>query len=289
MRKIFVTCWIILCVALAMAQPKEIVADGKYIMSDGETPAYAEDRALDKAKRNAVEQAGVYIQSETRVENFELVRDEISCFAGGLIEVTVLEEKREYTMEQLVFYAKIKALVDAGDIEEIRAFVQDGRMIEEYQALKEDYQKLVEETEQLKQQLAALTDKQNPEVVEQRTVVIEKIKETEQRYQARRVYERGLVARSRGKRHGRLGNSEAERERYFHVAMRLDKNFANPVVQVAEIQSNKGDQQQADVYLSRAIKMNPNRVSRLMKHSRMKKKDDKWKKMIIKPNDGKNN
>jgi len=38
-------------------------------MGDGETPGVAESRALLQAKRIALEQAGTYVESYTKVEN----------------------------------------------------------------------------------------------------------------------------------------------------------------------------------------------------------------------------
>src|SRR4030042_4524629 len=55
--------------ALALStETKEIVAEGTYIMGDGETPIIAEGRAVEQAKRYAVEQAGTYVKSYSRVK-----------------------------------------------------------------------------------------------------------------------------------------------------------------------------------------------------------------------------
>ena len=50
-------------------QVKEIVSEGAYNMGDGETSSVAESRALLNAKRVALEQAGTYVESYTKVEN----------------------------------------------------------------------------------------------------------------------------------------------------------------------------------------------------------------------------
>ena len=51
---------------------KEIVAEGAYNMGDGETPSVAESRALLNAKRIALEQAGTYVESYTKVKNIQV-------------------------------------------------------------------------------------------------------------------------------------------------------------------------------------------------------------------------
>ena len=53
----------------AFAEIKEIISEGTYNMGDGETPGVAESRALLQAKRIALEQAGTYVESYTKVEN----------------------------------------------------------------------------------------------------------------------------------------------------------------------------------------------------------------------------
>ncbi len=51
------------------AETKEIVSEGTYNMGDGETPSVAESRALLKAKQIALEQAGTYVESYSKVKN----------------------------------------------------------------------------------------------------------------------------------------------------------------------------------------------------------------------------
>jgi hypothetical protein len=78
----------------AFAEFKEIISEGTYNMGDGETPSVAESRALLQAKRVAVEKAGTYIESYSKVKNFQLTHEEIQVLASGIIEVTILDKKR---------------------------------------------------------------------------------------------------------------------------------------------------------------------------------------------------
>src|SRR5574340_1165104 len=76
------------------ADTKEIVAEGTYVMGDGETPIVAEERAVEQAKRYAVEQAGTYVKSYSRVKNFVIMEDEIEVLASGILEISILDKKR---------------------------------------------------------------------------------------------------------------------------------------------------------------------------------------------------
>ena len=42
---------------------KTVIADGHYVMADGDTLANAEGKVLQRAQRNAVEEAGLYLES----------------------------------------------------------------------------------------------------------------------------------------------------------------------------------------------------------------------------------
>ena len=69
-----------------------VTAEGKAAIIKGDTEG-AKKAALDDAKRNAVEQVGSEVVSETVVENFELVKDRVVSKAVGYVhDVKVVEE-----------------------------------------------------------------------------------------------------------------------------------------------------------------------------------------------------
>src|SRR3989338_779851 len=96
----------------SFAEVKEIISEGTYNMGDGETPGVAESRALLHAKRTALEQAGTYVESYTKVENLQLTKDEIQVLASGLMEVEILDKKRTIIGDGIHFWVKIKAKVN---------------------------------------------------------------------------------------------------------------------------------------------------------------------------------
>jgi hypothetical protein len=102
----------------AFAQSVEIFAEGVYQMGDNDTPSAAEDRALLKAKRNAVEQAGTYIASYTNVKNLQVTDDNLIALSAGAIKVNVLDTKRTQIGNGMEIRVKIKALVDTERLDE---------------------------------------------------------------------------------------------------------------------------------------------------------------------------
>src|SRR3990170_5199684 len=138
------------------AEVKEIISEGTYNMGDGETPTVAESRALLNAKRTAIEQAGTYVESYTKVENLQLTKDEIQVLASGLMEVEILDKKRTIVREGegIHFWVQIKAKVNPDKIEEMAKRVKEKSVVEDYKKIQEAYDKSQKDIEELKRQLA---------------------------------------------------------------------------------------------------------------------------------------
>ena len=72
-----------------MAEAKLITYTGvgEYPMGEGETVEMARERAKERAYRNALEQVGVQVESETRVINHVVDKDEIRTIARGILKL----------------------------------------------------------------------------------------------------------------------------------------------------------------------------------------------------------
>ena len=160
-------------VSPAYADTKTLTADASYIMGDGETPVFAEARALQKAKQTALEEAGTYVQSYTKVQNLDLTTEEIQTIAGGVLQVEVLEKTRSLVSDGLRFYTKIKATVTTEKMEELARRIKGKNVAEEYTKLQSEYARLSRELESWKQRAAQTT--QGPE----RNAALDQIREQE--------------------------------------------------------------------------------------------------------------
>jgi hypothetical protein len=160
----------------AYADTKTLMADASYIMGDGETPDFAEARALQKAKQAALEEAGTYVQSYTKVQNLDLTAEEIQTIAGGVLQVEVLEKTRSLVADGLRFYTKIKATVTTEKMEELARRIKGKNVAEEYQKLQAEYARLSLELESWKQRAAKTP--QGPE----RNAALDQIREGEKTF-----------------------------------------------------------------------------------------------------------
>ena len=93
---------------------------GEYIMSDFETPEIAKQRAKQYAERNAQEQAGIYISSYTKSEDFKITKDEIITISSGILSVTDVKFDIITIPEHagIVYRATIQANIDSDRVDE---------------------------------------------------------------------------------------------------------------------------------------------------------------------------
>ena len=174
---------------LVHAEIKVLTAEATYTMGDGETPSFAEAMALQKAKQMALEQAGTYVESYTKVQNYTLTTDEIQTIAGGVIQVEVLEKKRELIGDGLRHYVKIKATVTTDKIADLAQRIKGKNVAEEYKNLQEEYARLSKDIETLKQSIAKTVP--GP----QRNEAIQRIQERERAFAAAQENEGTLIQR----------------------------------------------------------------------------------------------
>lgn len=190
MKKVLVISAMLILVLFPLsiqAEVKEIISEGTYNMGDGETPSVAESRALLQAKRAAVEQAGTYIESYSKVKNLQLTEDEIRVMASGIMEIAVLDKKRTVVGDGFHFWVKIRARVNSDKLPDMAGKVKDKIFMEDYKKIQSAYDKSQKDIEELKKQLVRAQGDQKKEVEQ-------KISADERRFQANQWIEKGKGA-----------------------------------------------------------------------------------------------
>ena len=139
------------------ASTKTVIADGQYVMADGDTLAGAEEKVLQRAQRNAVEEAGVYLEStfhdvekESGGRNTQSSSLEIRTIAAAITETEILESRRSFELDRPVFFVRIRATVNLGSLAEAI------RRLQSEQQLTQHYRRLQQENHQLRSQLQTL-------------------------------------------------------------------------------------------------------------------------------------
>lgn len=145
----------------ANAEVKNYDGVGEYIMSDFETPDVAKQRAKLYAERNAQEKAGVYVKSYSRMENLELVDDEIVTMTSSILKVISVDYKM-IPMEEyggIMYRATILASIDTDNVD---GWINKGLNERESLVQKNiELQKQLEEQEKLIQRLKSEAEQKN--------------------------------------------------------------------------------------------------------------------------------
>lgn len=228
----------------SFAEVKEIISEGAYNMGDGETPTVADSRAILQAKRTALEQAGTYVESYSKVKNFQLTEDEIKVLASGLMEVTVLDKKRTVVGDGIHFWVKIKAMVQIEKMEEMAKRVKEKSVIDDYKNIQEAYDKSQKDIEELKKQLVqAKGEKEKKQVVA-------KIIDEERLFQAKEWFKKGYE-------YG-LNKDYDKAIEAFTSAIALDPNHARTYGNRGIAYGRKGQYDRAIEDFNKAIALDPN-------------------------------
>ena len=106
---------------------KIIIQKATYTMGDNDSKTSARNKAILKAKRDSIEQVGVYVSSYSEFSNDKL-NDTIKSFSGSVLKVTILDEKFSYPK----YFVKIKSNIDIKLLnKKLKQFAQTGANVDD--------------------------------------------------------------------------------------------------------------------------------------------------------------
>jgi hypothetical protein len=126
-----------------------VTASGEYRMGDHDTRVDAVRLAVEAAKREALEQVAVYLESVTEVKNLDVTRDDIRTYTAGVVMVLNQQISTQLDGETVVIHANLTAQVDPNEV------AQAITALRENESAKQELVALRAETDQLHQQLDA--------------------------------------------------------------------------------------------------------------------------------------
>lgn len=155
--------WLVLWIAPTHAvnqQPpvKVITAEATYVMGDSDTLAQAEEHALLRAKRKAIEEAGVYLEASSedieRYVNGKTSRLNllgIRTISSAITKTEILDKRRTFEGDRLTFYMKIAATVEIETLDSaVKRLKSDEQLAEHHRRLQEENSELKAQVEQLR-------------------------------------------------------------------------------------------------------------------------------------------
>jgi hypothetical protein len=138
------------------ASVRTIEAEGEYRMSAYDTRESAERLATEAARRNALEQVAVYVESVTVVRNSDVTMDEIRSYTAGVVSIldhhmTIIPDG-----DSEVIHVNLTAEVDPDQaVRAITALRQDENARHEVLALRAEVDRLHRALEETNQSLAS--------------------------------------------------------------------------------------------------------------------------------------
>jgi tetratricopeptide (TPR) repeat protein len=151
MMKIIVSLMFILILPVkSPAAPIEFIKDYTYKAGDADSLLYCRVVSLTEVKRLLLEELGTYLESNTKIENYKLKKDQITILTGGIVKTELIEEKwngRTYWLK-----ARIKS--DPEDIiNKIDELKKNNKLDEKLKELYEQYTDANERIDDLKLKL----------------------------------------------------------------------------------------------------------------------------------------
>lgn len=139
---------------VALAEVQTFTATHTYILGDHDSKDNARQRCLLEAKRKILEQAGVYIESESEVLNFDLTKDKITSFAAAVMQVKDTKEEVSFQQGQMMMTLKLTAQVDLAEVRKQLAARQVDAGVRDDVAMQKERLKLLEaQLEAMQQQM----------------------------------------------------------------------------------------------------------------------------------------
>ena len=163
--------------AATLAEVRVVTAQGEYRMGDRDTREDAIRLATETAKRNALEQVAVYLESITIVDGLDVTKDEIRTYTAGL--VLVLEQETNTTLDgdTIVVRTDLVAQIDTEEVRQaIAALRENEDARHQLVALQQENDQLQQDLDAANQALAqASTAEQTQQAAQQRQDILNRV------------------------------------------------------------------------------------------------------------------
>jgi tetratricopeptide (TPR) repeat protein len=132
----------------------------KQTFGGGQSPDDARISAMAKAKREALEKAGTYIESLTIVKNSKVEQDEILALTAGVLKAEVISQKNYVSDDAFGIEIVVNVIVDTSVLEErVKKLLQDKTHLTQLKDTQKREEKLLQKVAQLEEENRKLSAK----------------------------------------------------------------------------------------------------------------------------------
>ena len=123
-----------------------------------QSPDDARIAAMAKAKREALERAGIYVESLLVVKNAIVEKDEILALTAGVLQAEVVSQKNYHTEDAFGIEVIVKVVVDTAVLEErVKKLLQDRPHLKQLQEAQKREKDLLQKLAKLEEENQSLT------------------------------------------------------------------------------------------------------------------------------------
>ena len=160
----------------AFAEVQTITATHTYILGDNDSRNDARQLCFLQAKREVLEQAESFIQSQSVVNNFELTKDQMTSYSAAILSVEIVKEEVGVSNGHNTLTLTVKAEVDVDQVDTLlAAIVADKNLADRVAQQQQQIREREEEVQTLNSRLSVAIPGAASELRKERTVVLENI------------------------------------------------------------------------------------------------------------------
>ena len=146
----------------AFAEAKVFLEEYNYQASEADSKLSSRVIALEQVKRLLLEKLGIYLESETKVKNFRLTKDQIVTLTAGIVSAEIMDEK----WDGKTYYLKAKIEADPQEvIKSLDLLRKDHQKSKELEEMRKKAEEALREVERLKTESASAKDESRKNIV----------------------------------------------------------------------------------------------------------------------------
>ena len=249
---LLVALFVIPCIS--HAEIKTYTHTVKQSFGGSQSPDDARVAAVHKAKREALEKAGTYLESLTIVKNSMVEKDEILALAAGVLKAEVVSQENFHTKDAFGIIVVAKVDVDTSILEErVKKLLQDRELLKRHQESQKREKELLAKIKELEKENRKLSTSPPSADSQKKESLKKQFRETAQGLTAIEWLEKFYALHRSGKKVD-LNQSLS----YVNQAIRLDPNLDTAYSLRGGVYEKLGQYQRAIENYSQAIRLNPN-------------------------------
>ncbi|MCG2830821.1 MAG: tetratricopeptide repeat protein, partial [Desulfobacteraceae bacterium] len=245
---IFIMFWLLLLSTVSYAQIETITSTVRQPFGGSQSPDDARIAAFAKAKREALEQAGTYLESLTIVKNSVLEKDEILALTAGVLKAEIVSQKNYATADAFGIVIVAKVDVDTNILgERVSRLLKDRKLLKKYQDAQEREKDLLSKIKSLEEKNRKL---QGSFSNEDKDKLKEEFRKTSHQLTATELNKKALALWDNG-----FYTDVIKAIGYLKDAIRLDPDYGEAYNNIGAAYRSKGEYDRAIEYYQKALEI----------------------------------